>query len=74
MLDIVEIPLLGIIPESPDVLKASKVGTSIVLDEPCRAGTAYEDAVARLIGEQVEIRLQSDDRPGLLQRLFRRTA
>ncbi|WP_210529955.1 septum site-determining protein MinD [Rubellimicrobium arenae] len=74
VLEILAIPLLGVIPESPAVLRASNVGVPIVLDEPSRAGTAYEEAVARLTGEQIEMRLHTDDRPGFLQRLFRRTA
>ena len=74
VLEILAIPLLGIIPESTAVLKASNVGTPIVLDEPSRAGTAYEEAVARLMGEQVELRLAADARPSFLQRLFKRTA
>jgi septum site-determining protein MinD len=74
VLEILAIPLLGIIPESPAVLKASNVGTPIVLDEPSKAGTAYEDAVARLLGEQVELRLESKERAGFFQRLFKRTA
>jgi septum site-determining protein MinD len=74
VLDILAIPLLGIIPESPAVLKASNVGTPIVLDEPSRAGTAYEEAVARLLGEQVEMRIEEKERPGFFQRLFKRTA
>jgi septum site-determining protein MinD len=74
VLEILAIPLLGIIPESPAVLRASNVGTPIVLDEPSRAGTAYEEAVARLIGEQVELKLDADERPGFFQRLFKRSA
>jgi septum site-determining protein MinD len=74
VLEILAIPLLGIIPESPAVLRASNVGTPIVLDEPSKAGAAYEDAVARLIGEQVELKLDSSERPGFFQRLFKRSA
>ena len=74
VLEILAIPLLGIIPESPAVLRASNVGTPIVLDEPSRAGTAYEEAVARLIGEQVELKLDANERPGFFQRLFKRSA
>jgi septum site-determining protein MinD len=74
VLEILAIPLLGIIPESPAVLRASNVGTPIVLDEPSRAGTAYEEAVARLLGDQVELRLEEKERPGFFQRLFKRTA
>lgn len=74
VLEILAIPLLGIVPESPAVLRASNVGMPIVLDEPSRAGTAYEEAVARLVGEQVEMRLDTNERPGFFQRLFKRTA
>jgi septum site-determining protein MinD len=73
ILEILSIPLLGIIPESTAVLKASNVGTPVVFDAKSNAGKAYEDAVSRLIGEQIEMRIQPE-RPGLFQRLLRRTA
>jgi septum site-determining protein MinD len=69
ILEILSIPLLGIIPESTAVLKASNVGTPVVFDAKSTAGKAYEDAVSRLI----EMRVQPE-RAGLLQRLLRRTA
>ena len=74
VLEILAIPLLGVIPESEAVLRASNVGMPVVLDEESRAGKAYQDAVGRLAGEQIEMRVEADERPGFLQRLFRRTA
>ncbi|MBI6629429.1 septum site-determining protein MinD [Pontibaca salina] len=74
VLEILAVPLLGVIPESSAILRASNTGTPVVLDEPSNASVAYEDAVSRLIGEQVEMRMESDRRPGLFQRLFGRTA
>lgn len=75
VLEILAVPLLGVIPESNAILRASNTGTPVVLDEqPSNAGAAYADAVSRLIGEQVEMRMESDRRPGLFQRLFGRTA
>ncbi|MGR3759057.1 septum site-determining protein MinD [Roseobacteraceae bacterium NS-SX3] len=75
VLEVLAVPLLGIIPESPAVLRASNMGVPVVLDEtPSAAAAAYEDAVGRLIGEQIEMRIAADRRPGLLQRLFGRTA
>ncbi len=73
ILEILSIPLLGIIPESTAVLKASNVGTPVVFDAKSNAGKAYEDAVSRLIGEQIEMKIQPE-RAGLFQRLLRRTA
>ncbi len=73
ILEILSIPLLGIIPESTAVLKASNVGTPVTFDTKSNAGKAYEDAVSRLDGEQIEMRIKPE-RPGLFQRLLRRTA
>lgn len=74
VLEILSIPLLGIIPESPTVLSASNVGTPVVLNQGSNAGTAYADAVSRLMGEQTEMRVLGPERRGFLQRLFWRTA
>jgi septum site-determining protein MinD len=74
VLEILAIPLLGIIPESPTVLKASNVGMPVVMDEKSTAGRAYEDAVGRLLGEQIEMRFDTAERRGFLQRLLKRTA
>jgi septum site-determining protein MinD len=74
VLEILSIPLLGIVPESPTVLRASNVGTPVVLDEASNAGKAYADAVSRLMGEQIEMRAHGPERRGLLQRLLWRSA
>lgn len=68
--EILAIPLLGVIPESKSVLKASNTGTPVILDEVSDAGTAYRDAIARLLGEERPMRFVSNDRKGILRRLF----
>ena len=72
--EILSIPLLGIIPESPAVLRASNVGTPVVFDERSTAAAAYGDAVLRLVGEQLEMRIRPAERVGLFGRLLGRTA
>ncbi|ETX29371.1 cell division inhibitor MinD [Roseivivax isoporae LMG 25204] len=74
VLEILAIPLLGIVPESTAVLRASNTGTPVVHDETSGAGRAYRDAVARLAGDSVEMKIAGDEKPGLFQRLFGRTA
>jgi septum site-determining protein MinD len=74
ILEILSIPLLGIVPESPTVLSASNVGTPVVLNKESNAGAAYADAVSRLMGEQTEMRVMGPERRSLLQRLLWRTA
>lgn len=68
--DILAIPLLGVIPESQAVLKASNTGTPVILDKDSDAGRAYEDAVERLIGKEVPFRFHASEKKGLLKRIF----
>ena len=51
--DILGIPLLGVIPESQAVLRASNSGEPVILDEKSDAGKAYADAIARFLGEDI---------------------
>ncbi|MDP9196342.1 MAG: septum site-determining protein MinD [Pseudomonadota bacterium] len=76
VLEILAIPLLGAIPESKTVLRASNMGVPVTLDEESAAGQAYMDAVGRFLGEKREHRfLEVEKEGGFLQRLFsRRTA
>jgi septum site-determining protein MinD len=70
--EILSVPILGIIPESPTVLKASNTGTPVILDPESPAGRAYEDAVARFLGEQRELRFAKPERRGFLRSIFGR--
>lgn len=49
--EILAIPLLAAIPESPAVLRASNAGVPVILDTASDAGQAYTDAVSRFLGE-----------------------
>jgi septum site-determining protein MinD len=72
VLEILSIPLLGIIPESQEVLRASNIGSPVTLSAPISApARAYLDAVKRLRGEKLEVVVPSD-RVGLVSRLFGR--
>lgn len=67
--EILAVPLLGVIPESQSVLQASNAGVPVILDESADAGKAYEDAVARFLGEEREHRFLEEKR-GFFGRLF----
>ncbi len=72
VLEILSIPLLGIIPESQDVLRASNVGSPVTLADPTSPpARAYMDAVRRLKGEAIEMSIPSEKK-GLLGKLFGR--
>ena len=68
--EILSIGLIGVIPESQAVLKASNQGVPVILDEQSDAGQAYGDAVDRLLGKEVPHRFLEVQKKGLLQRLF----
>jgi septum site-determining protein MinD len=72
VLEMLALPLLGVIPESRSVLAASNTGTPVILDEASAAGQAYRDAVGRFLGEQLEYRIVGDRPKGLLDGLFHR--
>lgn len=74
VLEILAIPLLGVIPESESVLRASNLGSPVVLDSGSPAGLAYSDAVSRFMGEDLAHRFIEAPKRGLLQRLLRRSA
>ncbi|MEO1200336.1 MAG: septum site-determining protein MinD [Pseudomonadota bacterium] len=68
--DILSIPLLGIVPESEDVLRASNIGMPVTMITPIGpAGIAYETAARRLTGEDVRVAVP-EERTGLFDRLF----
>lgn len=68
--EILAIPLLGIIPESQAVLRASNGGEPVIMDEMSDAGQAYADAVARFLGEKVPLRFV-EEKSHWFKRLFR---
>jgi septum site-determining protein MinD len=75
VLEILSIPLLGIIPESQLVLRASNLGSPVTLSSPTSApARAYAEAAKRLKGEQIQISLPVPERRGFIGRLFGRRA
>ncbi len=68
--EILRIPVLGVIPESEVVLQASNQGTPAIHMEGSDVAQAYEDVVARFLGEEHALRFVDYEKPGLLKRLF----
>ena len=70
--DILRIPLIGVIPESEDVLQASNQGVPAVLLDKSDVAEAYKDVVDRFLGKEVPLRFTEAAKQGLLQRVFGR--
>jgi septum site-determining protein MinD len=74
ILEILATPLLGIIPESQDVLRASNVGSPVTVNNPASApARAYHDATRRLLGEVLAM-MVPNERKGLMNLLRGRRA
>ena len=68
--ELLRIPLIGVIPESDDVLQASNQGTPAIHLKDSDVATAYLDVVARFLDEDRPLRFVAYEKPGLLKRLF----
>jgi len=68
--EILGLDVIGVVPESPDVLSASNAGLPVILNDASDASHAYEDAVARLLGETVPLRFVAEPKKGLFARIF----
>ena len=68
--EVLGLKTIGVIPESGDVLSASNKGEPVIMDAESNAGQAYDDAVARLMGEERPMRFTQLERKGFFSKLF----
>ena len=68
--EILSVPLVGVIPESEAVLKASNKGVPVIHEQGAEASLAYQDAVARLLGEERALRFVEPEKTGFFSRMF----
>ena len=68
--EVLGLKALGVIPESGDVLNASNKGEPVIMDGESIAGQAYDDAVARLLGEDRPLRFTTVEKKGFFSKLF----
>jgi len=70
VLELLGIPLLGVIPESKAVLQSSNKGTPAILDETTDVAQAYLDVVFRYLGQERQHRFIEEEKRGFFGRLF----
>ncbi len=68
--EVLGLKTIGVIPESGDVLNASNKGEPVIMDTESIAGQAYDDAVARLMGEERPMRFITLEKKGFFSKLF----
>ncbi len=69
--EILSLPLLGVIPDSPSVLTASNAGIPVILNEESDAGQAYSDIIDRYLGENKPMRFTEIEKKGFFKKMFR---
>jgi len=70
VIDLLNVKLLGVTPESQDVLNASNAGSPVIMEANSLAAQAYTDIVNRFLGEEVEQRFINVEKKGLFSKLF----
>jgi septum site-determining protein MinD len=68
--DILRIKLLGVIPESDNVLQASNQGTPAIHMADSDVSEAYKDVIDRFLGEDKPMRFTEAVKPGFFKRMF----
>jgi septum site-determining protein MinD len=68
--EILGLDVIGVVPESTDVLSASNAGVPVILNDTSDASRAYDDAVARLLGESLPLRFVDEPKKGFFARMF----
>ncbi len=68
--DVLGLKAIGVIPESGDVLSASNKGEPVILEADSDAAAAYDDAIARLLGEDRPMRFLTAEKKGFFSKIF----
>lgn len=70
VIDLLGIPFIGAIPESPAVLQSSNAGVPVILEPTSEAAQAYLDLTHRFLGEDKPMRFLEPTKRGFFGRLF----
>ena len=68
--DILRVSLIGVIPESENVLQASNQGTPAIHMTGADVSEAYKDVIDRFLGEEKPLRFIDVEKAGFFKRLF----
>jgi septum site-determining protein MinD len=71
VVELLSVKFLGAVPEAEEVLSSSNAGVPVVLNSPeSTPSLAYQDIVARYLGENKPHRFLTVEKKGILSRLF----
>jgi len=70
VLQILSIPLIGIIPEDKNIISYTNMGEPSVLHKDSISGKAYFNLVRRILGDNVEFNEMKEEKKGIFQTIF----
>lgn len=70
--ELLKIKLLGVIPEDEVVLDSSNAGTPVIYKADSPPSLAYQDAVARFVGEERELRFVTVEKQSVFTKMKKR--
>lgn len=70
VMDLLAIPLVGIVPEDENVIISTNKGQPVAFDTKSRAGIAFQNIARRMLGEDVPL-MNLEEKTNLLAKLFR---
>lgn len=70
VVELLNIKLLGVVPESQSVLNASNSGEPVIMNAETDAAQAYSDIIERFLGEEREHRFITKEKKSFLKKLF----
>lgn len=68
--ELLGIDLIGVIPDSHDVMTASNAAEPIIMTKDSKVSIAYQDVISRLEGNDVDIKFLHVEKKGFLKRVF----
>lgn len=69
--DILSIPLLGVVPDDDSIVTSTNRGEPAALDNASRAGQAFRNIAARMLGEEVPLMVLEPPPDGAFRRFLR---
>lgn len=72
MRELLGLPIVGVIPESKEVLPCTNIGNPVITlaNEGVPAAKAFEDTVARFLGEKRELKYITPEPESIFKTLF----
>jgi septum site-determining protein MinD len=72
MKELLGLPLLGVIPESKEILPCTNLGNPVVTlaKDNVPAAKAFEDTVDRFLGKEIPLRFVTSEKESLIKRIF----